>query len=188
MEARRPSLRERMATARQQQQSSAAAARATGGSSGNGLSRVYRTARQSGQLNLSSRGLASFPPEILKLHTLVEEVRAHSVTERLSSSLDGTHVLTICSCRTRRAGNAQCSLRSTSGEFASALSSIAWGWQLSNYLAFIASASMNCPRCLTIYRRWPSWRLGRCATTSSRTCPRRCGRSPVSCHWISASE
>lgn len=73
MEARRPSLRERMAAARQKQN---AASGGTGGSGGNGLARAYRTARKSGQLNLSSRGLASFPPEILKLHTLVEEVRA----------------------------------------------------------------------------------------------------------------
>ncbi|KAJ0404854.1 hypothetical protein P43SY_007936 [Pythium insidiosum] len=37
------------------------------------MARAYRVARQSGQLNISSRGLTAFPKEILRLFELVEE-------------------------------------------------------------------------------------------------------------------
>ncbi|GLD92906.1 hypothetical protein PINS_up001485 [Pythium insidiosum] len=37
------------------------------------MARAYRVARQSGQLNISSRGLTAFPMEILRLFELVEE-------------------------------------------------------------------------------------------------------------------
>ncbi|RLN92892.1 hypothetical protein BBJ28_00021544 [Nothophytophthora sp. Chile5] len=39
-----------------------------------GLARAYRVARQSGQLNLSSRELRAFPPDVFRFYDMVEEV------------------------------------------------------------------------------------------------------------------
>ncbi|TYZ62515.1 hypothetical protein PybrP1_008725 [[Pythium] brassicae (nom. inval.)] len=45
----------------------------SGGTSSNPNARAYRIARQTGHLNLSTRSLAAFPREILRLHELAEE-------------------------------------------------------------------------------------------------------------------
>lgn len=75
MDRRNGSLREAM---RQRQ-------RAAGGgaATGNPHARAYRVARQTGHLNLSSRDLAAFPLEILRLHELVDEVRLSFRVESL---------------------------------------------------------------------------------------------------------
>lgn len=44
-------------------------------SSNNPNARAYRIARQTGQLNLSTRSMQEFPKEILRLHELADEVR-----------------------------------------------------------------------------------------------------------------
>lgn len=50
----------------------------TASSSSNPNARAYRVARQTGQLNLSTRNLQEFPKEILGLHELADEVRGCS--------------------------------------------------------------------------------------------------------------
>lgn len=52
-----------------------AAAGSGGSTNSNPNARAYRIARQTGQLNLSTRNMTVFPHEILRLHELTEEVR-----------------------------------------------------------------------------------------------------------------
>ncbi|TMW66370.1 hypothetical protein Poli38472_004135 [Pythium oligandrum] len=69
------SLREAMrrnAQQKRQQEMQGSASGGAGGGAGQGLARAYRQARQTGQLNISTRNLKDFPMEILRLHELVE--------------------------------------------------------------------------------------------------------------------